>query len=220
MRAHFSFIFLYFCVFLYDQISNVKYQISNVKYQFISMFITSECYSDIGSADLSRIKYQISIYFYVHYVGMLFRHRLCRPLPYQMSNINLFLCSLRRNSIPTSALPTSPVFSRLAIPAPPLLFSSPCGEVGWGYPPPLRGGWGVSFPFLVVPPDVIRLSSSCIFVPSLGQPRLPSNQHRTCIVSYCTLYIHSIYPVILKQTIRLKPKLNRGIHTAQKNIPE
>ena len=168
----------------------IKYQTSNIKCQ------------------ISNLKSQISIYVYVHYVGMLFRHRLCR-----------LLRSLRRNAIPTSALPTSPVFSRLAIPALPtasppllsppplffspncLLFSSPCGEVGWGYPPPLRGGWGVSFPFLVVPPDVIRLSSSCIFFPSLGQPRLPSNLHWTCIVSYRTLYIHSIYSVILKQTI-------------------
>ena len=28
---------------------------SNIKYQFISMFITSEFYSDIGSADFSRL---------------------------------------------------------------------------------------------------------------------------------------------------------------------
>ncbi len=151
---YFPYIFVFFCM--------IKYQISNLKSQFIPSFITSECYSDIGSADLSRIKYQIS-------------------------NINLFLRSLRRNSIPTSALPTSSFITsefysdigsadlsvhyvgilfrhRLCRPLPssdppPPLFFSP-SERGLGGVLPLLGSSAGCYPaFFIVH-----------FVPSLGQP--------------------------------------------------
>ena len=160
-RAFFLYFPLFLCFFVWSnikrQISNVKYQMSNIKYQFISPFITSEFYSDIGSAD-----------FFVHYVGILFRHRLCRLLP----------------SSPVLRSPLSP---------PPIFFS-----------PSERGLGGVLPPFLVVPPDLIRLSSSCIFVPSLGQPLCSpltcighaSAQHRSNIgpVSYPTApYIYIVY---------------------------